>query len=291
MTVWCAIFTLVGVQSLVALQWGWEASVRRSSRCHNGKGAETQTQPWVVWPGCLLCDPHQGHQELTQHHSLGDWSGAPCAPGISHCWRRNDIHTNRAQAGLCFCGKYGGIIHVLCVEGVLCGMVCALWQGVCSVEGVLSFHTAGHLVLQKLPLGTWDGQSLGSPLLCLPWMELGQWPWLHSQVCFGAPAGCKQCCGSWSRLERQLCPAQKVCEKSRCFLSWATRQPSFLVKHNQSLPCVAQGLQGAKVEHFGFHLSDSKIKKCKFWILSGFFLHLVKQVLLLQHLLQYPLCD
>lgn len=74
---------------------------------------------------------------------------------------------------------------------------------------------------QKLPLGTWDvqfGIPSAEPALDGAW---GVTPAAFPGDGFGAPAapGCEQCCGSWSRLERQLCPAQKVCEKSRCCLS------------------------------------------------------------------------
>lgn len=62
----------------------------------------------------MLCDPQQGHQELAQHHSLGDWGGAPGTSGISHCWRRNDIFTPSGCKFPCFCEEYGGCIHVLC---------------------------------------------------------------------------------------------------------------------------------------------------------------------------------
>lgn len=44
----------------------------------------------------------------------------------------------------------------------------------CFVKGLLSSHAAGPWVLQKLSLGIWDVQSLGSHLLSLPWMVLGQ---------------------------------------------------------------------------------------------------------------------
>lgn len=61
---------------------------------------------------------------------------------------------------------------------------------------------------------------------------------------------------------------------SHCWRRNCIYMPSaglFLVKHNQNLPSVVQGLQGVKVHpwlHFGFYLSDSKIKKYKFQILS-----------------------
>lgn len=132
--------------------------MRRPSRCHYGKGAETRTQLWAAWPGCLLSDPHQGHQELAQHHPLGAWGGAPCTSGVSHCWRRNDIFPSSGWS--------------LFLWEIWRLYPCALWK-VCSVEGVLSFHPAGCWVLQKLPLGTWDVQGSGSHLLSLPWMGLG----------------------------------------------------------------------------------------------------------------------
>lgn len=60
----------------------------------------------------------------------------------------------RPQAGPCSCGKYGGCIHEL---SDTCAFLPCCW----GLGG------------QKLPLGTWDVQSLGSHLLSLPWMGLG----------------------------------------------------------------------------------------------------------------------
>lgn len=154
------------VWSLVALQWGWEASVRRPSRCHYDKGAETQTQLWAAWPGCLLCDPHQGH------HSLRDWGGAPCTSDISHCWRRNDIYTNRTEAGPCFCGRYGGYIHMLCES-------CAFLP-LCWVLGVPEAPT-WHMGCAELRIPP------AEPALDGAWAVTSA---AFSGECFGAPVGC-----------------------------------------------------------------------------------------------------
>lgn len=154
----------------------------RPSRCHCGKGAETQTQLWVAWPGC---DPHQGHQQLTSLSGAGVELLAPLGSPIA-----------------------GGQITFTCPQLVPVSVGKMEVIATCFVKGVPSFQAAGPWVLLKLLLGTWDVQSLGSHLLSLPWMGLG-----HSipRECFGAPAapGGKQCWGSCSRLERQLCPAQK----------------------------------------------------------------------------------
>lgn len=190
-----------------------------------------------------------------QHHSVGDWGGAPCTSGISRCWRRNGIYTPLGWSVFLWEIRrlYPWAFWHVCFPSMLLGVSWSeapTWHVGCAELGIPSAEPALD--------GAW-----------------GVTPAAFPGDCFGAPAapGYEQCCGSWSRLERQLRPAQKVCEKSRCCLSWATGQPSFLVKPNQSLPSVAQGLQGVKVDpwlYFGFHLSDSKIKKCKFWILSVF---------------------
>lgn len=196
-----------------------------------------QTQPWVAWPGCLLCDPHQGHQELLYNMGPGMELPAPLGTAIAG----GEMTFTCPQAGPCVCGKCRGYIHELSERWAFLPR--------CWVLGAPEAPTWHLCSCAELGMdGAW-----GVTLAAFP----GQ--------CFGAPAapGCKQCCGSWSRLDRQLHPAQ-VCENSRCCLSWATGQPSFLVSPNQSLPSVAQRLEGVKVDpwlYFGFHLSDSKIKK------------------------------
>lgn len=100
------------------------------------------SEPAVAWPGCLLC-LHIRVMRSLQHHSVGDWGGAPCTSGISHCWRRNYLYTPSGWSLFLWeiWRLYPRAFWNVCFPSMLLGarwseaptwhMGCAVWDPIC----------------------------------------------------------------------------------------------------------------------------------------------------------------